>query len=136
MRKNKKNAPQTQQEQNISDSKGQVVQVASAFSGPLPPPNILAQYNKVIPNAAERILQMAEKEGEHRRRMEEKLISSETSQIKIGSIFAFFLGMTALIGGFILAYFDKNIVGIGAIIAGLGTIITAFIAGSKKDKNK
>ena len=32
------------------------------FSGPVPPPEILAQYDQVLPGAADRILQMAERE--------------------------------------------------------------------------
>ena len=31
---------------------------AQTFSGPLPPPEILAKYNSVVPNAAERIITM------------------------------------------------------------------------------
>ena len=30
--------------------------------GPIPPPQILQQYNNIIPNAAERILRMTEKQ--------------------------------------------------------------------------
>lgn len=36
------------------------------FSGPLPPPQILGQYDEVLPGAAERILRMAEKQQDHR----------------------------------------------------------------------
>lgn len=35
-----------------------------AFSGPLPPPAMLAQYNDVVPNGAERIMAMAERQQE------------------------------------------------------------------------
>ena len=76
----------------------QVVQVsAAAFSGPLPHPSLLEQYNKVIPNAAERILRMAEQEGEHRHYIERELVDAQASQLKMGSIFAFVLGMTTVV---------------------------------------
>lgn len=39
-----------------------------AFSGPLPPPEVLRGYNDVLPGAAERIFTMAEAQAEHRRR--------------------------------------------------------------------
>ena len=81
-----------------TEPKGKVVQVAaSAFSGPLPPPNILEQYNKVIPSAAERIFQMAEKEGEHRRYIEKKLVDSQANQVNRGATFGFMLGVLALL---------------------------------------
>jgi uncharacterized membrane protein len=44
------------------------------FSGPLPPPEILAQYNEIVPGAAERILKMAEEQSAHRRGLEDKTI--------------------------------------------------------------
>lgn len=31
-----------------------------SFQGPIPPPQLLEQYSKVIPNGAERIMAMAE----------------------------------------------------------------------------
>lgn len=40
---------------------------ATAFSGPLPPPQVLAQYESILPGSANRILSMAEKQSEHRR---------------------------------------------------------------------
>ncbi len=33
------------------------------FQGPLPPPELLEAYNKIIPNGAERIVAMAEKQS-------------------------------------------------------------------------
>ena len=40
------------------------------FRLPLPPPNILREYDEVAPNAAERILRMAERQAEHRNSIE------------------------------------------------------------------
>ena len=39
-----------------------VQQTMQAFSGPLPPPSMLAEYNNVVQNGAERIMVMAEKQ--------------------------------------------------------------------------
>ncbi len=39
---------------------------AQQFSGPLPHPQILAQYNQAVPNAADRIIKMAESQSNHR----------------------------------------------------------------------
>jgi uncharacterized membrane protein len=49
--------------------------IQQTFSGPIPPPTLLAEYNKVVPNAAERILAMAEKQSEHRQFLEKKVIN-------------------------------------------------------------
>jgi uncharacterized membrane protein len=55
---------------------------AAHFSGPLPPPRILAGYNDAIPGGAERILRMAEREQEHRHATQTALIQAETEQDK------------------------------------------------------
>ena len=47
-------SPQKQQEQR------QILKASAFHSGPLPPPAVLSQYNNAVPDAAERILKMAE----------------------------------------------------------------------------
>ena len=37
-----------------------------SFSGPIPHPDILEHYEKIVPRAAERILAMAEEDAKHR----------------------------------------------------------------------
>ena len=41
------------------------LQIHQAYSGPIPHPSILEQYNVIIPDAAEQILRMAEKNAQH-----------------------------------------------------------------------
>lgn len=53
------------------------VQVSAySFSGPLPPPAMLAAYDKVQSGLGERIVRMAETEGNHRRQQEEKQLAA------------------------------------------------------------
>ncbi|HEY6991144.1 MAG TPA: DUF2335 domain-containing protein [Bryobacteraceae bacterium] len=119
----------------------QVVQQAS-FSGPLPPPAILKQYNDIVPGAAERILSAAELEGDHRRRLEllvlehnGKILRYTARDILLGQIFAFILSL-----GFLVLAADCIYTGYpwaGAILSaiGFGGIVSTFIfgrSGSKK----
>jgi uncharacterized membrane protein len=113
-----------------------IMAVSESFSGPLPPPAVLKNYNEVISGAAERILQMAEKEGDHRRYVEKKIVDSESGQLARGSFLSFALGVLSLACGFILALLDKDVVGVSSIIVGIGSIITAFLLGRKKDNQK
>lgn len=59
------------------------------YSGPLPPPDALIRYNEAVPSAAERIIQMAEKEMEHRQEMERKMMKSRIRTAYISIVFAF-----------------------------------------------
>ena len=43
-----------------------VAQVRHEFSGPLPPPDLLAQYDQVMPGLAQKIVSQFESETNHR----------------------------------------------------------------------
>lgn len=49
-------------EEKITKIKAIVALKSSTFSGPLPPPDLFAEYDKALPGATDRILSMAEKE--------------------------------------------------------------------------
>jgi len=64
---------------NIFQPQQQAIQVAAAaqvHQGPLPPPEVLAGYNRVVPGAAERILVMAETEAVNRNRREDEALQA------------------------------------------------------------
>lgn len=67
--------------------------IQGEFSGPIPPPSIIEGYERVLPGSADRIITMAEKQSEHRQKMEEKMISAESRDSLLGVIFAFLLGV-------------------------------------------
>jgi len=48
----------------------QIVRTTRISSGPLPAPEMLEHYQQILPNAAERIFVIFEKEAEHRHRFE------------------------------------------------------------------
>ncbi len=50
------------------------------FSGPLPPPEILKRFDKVVPCTAERIIKMAEEQSAHRRELEKRVIDSDITR--------------------------------------------------------
>ena len=85
------------------------IERSSSFRGPLPPPDILEGYEKILPGASERILKMAEKQQDHRICMEATIIGSQTKQSgrgqKIGAFLAFFFGLIA----FFLGYFGHDV---------------------------
>jgi uncharacterized membrane protein len=50
----------------IVTSEQQQLSVSTSFSGPIPPPLILKQYDDLVPGAAARILAQAEQQTAHR----------------------------------------------------------------------
>ena len=55
-----------------------------SYSGPLPPPGVLQEFERVLPGAAERIFVMAEKQLEHRMSMEKTVVEGGTKRANLG----------------------------------------------------
>jgi uncharacterized membrane protein len=66
------------------------------FSGPLPPAQMLAQYDDVQRGLAERIVVMAEMEGNARRANEAKIIEAVIASRRRGQFFALAIGVGTL----------------------------------------
>lgn len=83
--RHKKSSPAIKQQQSSSnDHLLQVSETRALFSGPLPPPEVLSKYNEVHPDAAERIIAMAENESKHRRNIEQMVVQNEYREARIG----------------------------------------------------
>lgn len=63
------------------------------FSGPLPPPEYLAQYKSILPDAPERIMIMAEKEQQHRHDVDNTMVEEGLKQRSRGQILGFILAL-------------------------------------------
>jgi len=105
------------------------------FSGPLPLPNLIARYNEIIPNGAERIMAMAERQSAHREQMEARVVNGNVASQTRGSYFAFILALISIMGGFFLIYAGKNAQGLVAIIVSVGSLAGVFIY-SKYEQRK
>jgi len=60
--------------------------VAASFSGPLPPPETLEKYSRIIPNGEERIMVMAEEQSQHRRELEKTALITDSRNSLLGII--------------------------------------------------
>lgn len=92
-----------------------------SHSGPLPDADTLIKYDSVIPNGADRIMKMAENQQSHRMDMENKVITSQSSQSKLGQIFGLIIGVIGIGSGTFLSAIGEATV--GGIIAG-GTVVS------------
>lgn len=116
--------------------KGLVITMHKTHTGPLPAPETLAEYSAIIPNGAERIMLMAEKQLEHRMKMENKVIGGQMLQSNIGQFLAFFIGLAALVASTYCIVLDHEWAGSILGIGGLTGLVTAFIKGrSQQEKN-
>lgn len=135
-----------------SDEKKQIIQAISRqqyFSGPLPSPKMLAEYNK-IPGAVSTILKMAEGEMDHRHQMERDLLALQTEQNKgrlqlISSNielaknrqkFGFFISCGLMIVSIIALFRGITGGGIALLLGGFSSFIGVMFYGQKPSDNK
>ena len=114
----------------------------TAWQGPVPPPAVLQEYNMIVPNAAERILAMAEEEARIRRdqvqkdhdsenRVKESDVDKYHSDVKRGQYLAA-LVMFGIVAAVIVCVATGNEKAAMAV-AGMGAvgIVSSFIGGKK-----
>jgi uncharacterized membrane protein len=90
---------------------------------------MLAKYNECVPNGAERILAMAERQAQHRQQLEASVVAGNLRAETRGQVFAFILGFAAILGGIVLIAFDKNVEGVASIITAFTALAGIFVYG-------
>ena len=114
----------------------QAIATLQSFSGPLPHPELLRNYNEIIPGAAERILSMAEAEAAQQHNMERLALQCASSEARLGQWFGLIIGICAFITVIIAVILGAEktamVVG-GTTVVGL---VTVFVAGHKPQPNE
>lgn len=90
---------------------------------------MLERYNAVIPNGAERIMAMAERQQLHRQGLESAVVNGNVINERRGQSRAFILGLVAILGGVGLIAFDKDAQGLTAIITAFTSLGGVFVYG-------
>jgi uncharacterized membrane protein len=90
-----------------------------SFSGPLPHPQVLVQYNEAVPDGAERVFRLTENQAQHRQALE---VRAQT--------FAFLLSLISLLGGIGLMALGNSVEGLVALIAAITGLGGAFVVRS------
>ena len=105
-----------------------------AFSGPLPPPSILAGYENVGEGFANRVIALAEKQQDHRHLLENKSVDAAIDAEKRGQHYALIVSVLIILGALYLIATGKEVYGTilaGGTLTGLAYI---FITGRKKSQ--
>lgn len=108
---------------------------STSFRGPLPPPEHLEGYNRVVEGGAERIFRMAERQSEHRVGLEDHSVKEGLKQSGRGQWFGFVLALVLIASAVFLAVNGHDVVaGIlgGTTIVGL---VTVFVIGKQRQQD-
>jgi uncharacterized membrane protein len=123
-------------ERLVQRAADRLLHLSYSFSGPLPPPQMLAGYERVQPGLAERLVSMTEREQAFRHTAEQKMIDNDVARSRNGQWFAFIIAvLLALIAGGLI-YTDHDMAG-----AFLGTVdivglVAVFITGKLTSRSE
>jgi uncharacterized membrane protein len=109
---------------------------ATMWGGNVPPPEMLEHYNRLVPNAAERIIAMAEKQGDHRQKLESYVIPSQQMQSARGQLFGFILGLAGIAGAVITGIMGSAMVGVAIAAGSLGVLTCSFVFGKNSQSRQ
>jgi len=108
----------------------------SRYHGPIPPPEELEKFDRIVPGSASKIFDQFIKQSDHRMNLEKKVIESQSRQSERGQHYGFIITILFLVASFILGLKGYGVV---ASILGGSTVIalaTLFITGKKKQESE
>ena len=123
-------------------SQTNILQASARYSGPIPPPVVMEQYNNIISGSADRILIMAEKQEEHIHHLEKRAFEIESErdehdykERRLGQICGLIIGLFTIGCATYAGLNGAEIT--GSVIGGSGVVglVSAFIYG-RRSKEK
>lgn len=116
--------------------RGELVFARSTFSGPVPPPDLVAQYEAILPGAASFFFSTLERQTAHRHSLEARVIDANISNEKIGMWLAFSLAFLMIACGTFLIYADKDPQGLALIGGTLVTLCGVFVYSRSQERRE
>lgn len=106
------------------------------FVGPLPPPELLADFDRVSPGSADKIIDQFVKQGEHRMAMEQKALGSDVERSRWGLVGGIIVSVVAFGVSVVFVYHGYPTQ--GALITGgtLGSLVGVFLYGTERRRTE
>lgn len=102
----------------------------------IPPPSMLASYNNAIPDGAERIMAMAERQQAHRESLEQTVVRGDSRRSDHGLYIGGVIVALSIICATVLVALDKDVQGMGLGIASITAPLGALIWGWMRRKQE
>jgi uncharacterized membrane protein len=102
--------------------------------GPLPPPSELAEYERILPGSADRIIASSEKQLNHRIGIERQTIASQNLQSGRGQLFGFIIAVVGFLCSFGAIAMDHAAAGTIIGTVDLVALVSVFVYGKSAQK--
>lgn len=107
------------------------IATASYFSGPIPPPEFLKQYEELVPGIAKRFLEEPRLEAEHRRSLEKRMVEEKIRLATKGQWMAFTLALLSIAAAFTAIFLGYSLAGFATFLVAATGFAGAFIISKK-----
>lgn len=129
-----KDLPPEKQDEIVAALKQQIEIVHERFSGPLPHPELLREFDEVVPGCAKDIIQMTLDQGNHRRNMERIVINGQVNDSRRGQLLGFSIGIVALLVSGFLIYTGHDLAGGALGTVDIVGLVAVFVIGQNQQK--
>jgi len=92
------------------------VKVTETWSAPLPPPQLLREFNEAVPGAADVIVSEFQEQGQHRRDMERQATEAHVFAVKTGAIWPPAIDALLVLSGFGSIVAGRPFIGAGILL--------------------
>lgn len=142
---NKRQTPANQPHQTptlLGSASSQQKQVVASitqevsFSGPLPPPALLREYDTVYPGLAKHIIDLAEKQASHRMHLEKTVVENDARRANWGLVCATVITLVFLGTSAALICTGHDVAGTVLGVTDLAVLVGVFIYGTNSRKQE
>jgi len=98
-----------------------------SYSGSVPPPSVLAEFERALPGAANRIISLAEAQARHRHALELRLAGARIRTANRGQWLAFLVVLAGMGCGTWLAVTGQELYGLASVLAPLTAAAALFV---------
>ena len=113
-----------------------MAQLRAEWSGPLPAPDILIRYNDALPNGAERVVAMAERQSAHRIEMENRHQSGEHLRSILGSTYGLVVALALIVGSVWLISLGHELSGTILGTIDIVALVSVFVYGTERRRRE
>jgi uncharacterized membrane protein len=108
----------------------QVIGQLSAYSGPIPPPELLKKFDELDPGRAARLMNLAEDQSRHRMNLEKYVIGSDVRRSWAGLVSALLIAAAVVFVGWDAVRLGHPGSAATIITVGLSSLVGTFIYGT------
>lgn len=128
---------------SVSEHAHDIEIVSAYWEGPIPPPDVMRQFEDVVPGFPERIMRMTEERASHRIQIEaervqiEKIVViGESKRAYLGVASAFILSLLMIAIGAYAIIWGNPWVGVAVIGADIAALAAVFIYGTNSRRRE